>query len=1069
MKNTLVDAIWSVADLLRGDFQRSRHDSVLVPFTVLRRMDCIRQYEMRGQEPETTDAAGLGGLLQAHGDRPEQDAEMLLAEELRHFVQGFPRDVVEILDSLEFLVTVQHLARAGLLARVVNQFAILDLSPTTVSAEQMGQHFEKLIRRLSDMSSEVSGEHTTPHDVAMLTARLVLGPHIAARAQMLTPVRIYDPCCGAGGSFSAAEEVLKDATPHYNLAVSGQDINRESYAIARAQRMMRGAEPSGIAHGNVLTDDKHQGETFEFVLTAPPLGLDWKRTQVEVKREFQELGFDGRFGAGLPPTSDASLLFVQHVVAHMRPADEGGSRSAILLSGLSLNAGSAGSGGSEIRKWLIEQDLLEGVIALPPSLLHNTDIPMYICLLSNRKVAHLQGKVTAVDARRCYTALSKSLGSKRNQLTEQHIAEIVRRYETAHGITVEEGREASGEEEVWLFDADDLGYQLVSVEPPLRQHFTVTDGALDRVKSGKALTAFAEAEALLGALGTMRGQIWITWSAFEQAFSTALLDAGLDVEIPRPLWRLIHQAIGVSDPNGEVQKDAQGRRLPDRELGHVVRVPLRQDVNKYVRKEVLPDYPSVNPDLSRIKVGYELPEAPFHIRIHGSGFGPLSKVARLIPSRLFAHKEADKVPLLRGRDLQSAKTAEELPKATDIDKDPLRLASCTGGDIVGQFGSWHILPLNFGEALTPLNVLRPLGNGGRALCEWLRAQYRGAGTRWGPRVSADMLVPVELIKDSDFGFLMDDLENGRDALASSTSRILPNVFRDDRTGIDEVRRTARAVSSQARIVGDLVKPLENPAWRAEWGYPYQVAGVARQYRIATTLAQRKEALLKLGESVARCVGILAVAVQISRKEEGFTRGLQNPFTRGDGMTFGGWNRRIKELVEDGPVPELPELERSLDLVTDDGLLTKVLDVRNHTGHRTRVQPEHELAAEVEELEPAVMEVLESVGWLSGLHWNLVDLCAYADGEFTLIGWRLRGAHPDWEPFEQPHRYPLEPKRIYVQSPSAAEPLKLWPIARVEVCMACQTRELFLLHKVAEKNRIMTLRCGRDHEIDSEIQ
>ncbi|MEU1899321.1 N-6 DNA methylase [Nocardiopsis dassonvillei] len=948
------------------------------------------------------------------------------------------------------------------------QFATLDLSPTVVSAEQMGQHFEELVRRLDNASPEISGEHTTPCDVAMLTARLALGPHIAARAGMPEPIHVYDPCCGAGGMFSAAEEILRDAAPHRTLAVAGQEINSESYAIARALRMMREAEPSGIALGNVLVDDRYRGETFEFVLTAPPLGVDWKQAQVEVVREAQELGFDGRFGAGLPSTTDASLLFVQHVVAHMRPADEGGGRAAILLSGPSMNAGAAGSGGSEIRRWLIEQNLVEGVIALPPGLLYNTGIPTYLCILSNRKAEHLRDKVVAVDARRLYETLRKPLGNKRRQLTEQHIARIVKRYEATHDVTTKEDREADSEEEALLFDANELGYQLVRVDQPLRQHFTVTDDVLDRMESAKVLARFEKAEALLCALGTLRGEMWATWSAFGKAFSDALRDADLPEELPRPLWRLIHQAVGVSNPQGEVQKDAQGRTLPDRELGHIVRVPLRQDVKKYVRKEVVPDYPSAKADLSSVKIGYELPEAPFHIRMPDSGFGPLSKIARLMPNRRFTHKEMEKEPLLLGRDLQSTSTAAELPKGTDTDRDPLHLAACTGGDIVGQASSWRLLPPEFGSALTPLTVLRPLGNGGRALCEWLRAQSREAGIRWGPRVSMDMLVPVELIKDPDFNFLISDLENGRNALARSTSRILPNVFRDTQTGLDEVRRTARAVASQARIVGDLIKPLENPAWRAEWGYPYQVAGLARQYRIATTLAQRKEALLKLGESVARCVGVLAVAVQI-RRRKGFTGGLQNPFTRGDGMTFGGWNKRIEELFVDGPVTELPELERSLDLIADDGPLTKVLDVRNHTGHRTRVQPEHELAAEVEELELAVMEVLESVGWLSGLDWSLVDLCAYADGGFTLVGWRLRGAHPDWEPFKQPHRHPLEPKRIYVQSPSGTEPLDLWPIARAEVCMDCQARELFLLHKVTEKNRIMTLRCSRDHEIDSEIQ
>ncbi|MFJ7949534.1 N-6 DNA methylase [Streptomyces sp. NPDC096354] len=1113
----LADFIWSMTDLLRGGFKANQYGRVILPFTVLRRMDCLRQYKADRWQSATTGegagtaavgstggsgawersdpategtsqtatgpnwngaadgpggssgpgdpgvADGLGGLLRGTDDEAPRDAERLLAKEVQRFVQGFPADVVDVLDSLGFADTVRHLADVRLLRHVVSRFAALDLSSAAVSDQRMGQEYEELLRRFTEASLEISGEHTTPRDVNSLTAGLLLGPDSAVLARARAPIRVHDPCCGIGGMFSAVDDVLRSMGSPSKFLVFGQEINRETYATARSARMMKGEDPGGIVHGDVLENDRHHGETFDYLLANPPIGLMWKRQQDEVKREARELGFSGRFGAGLPRVTDSSLLFVQHMVAHMRPADEGGARAAVLFSASPLHRGGAGSGESEIRRWLLEQDLLEGVVALPGNLWPHTSIPMYVWLLSNRKTPHLRGKVIALDARRRSATLRKPLGSKRHYLADQHIAEVLQRYEAAHSGALEENQAADGENTALLLDVADLGYREVTVDHPLRQHFTMSATALATVESSKPLTRFDEADTLLRALRSLAGKTWPAWAAFESACFTALKDAGLPVELTRPLWRLIRKAVAVPDPAGEIQKDEQRRTLPDPALRVQERVPLHQDVREFMRREIEPDYPDAWTDLGTVRIGYALPQAPFLTNQPGKGFGPLSKVARQMPSRSLTRRAKEGVPLLRGRDLQTAGTTADLPDAAESEQ---ALAPCTGGDVVGQFGNWRLMPPEFGDALTPLTVLRPIGNSGRALCEWLRTRASEEGAVI-PRVSMNSLVPVALIKDADFDSLLGDLDVGRTALATTTSRILPNVFRDPQANVDETHQTARAAASEARIIGELIQPLGDPVWRAEWSYPYHVAALARQYRIAATLAERKDALLKLGESVARCVGVLALAVLIRRQRQSFTRKLREPFARGGGATFGTWNHLIRTLVEAGPVPELPELEGTLDPGGALGPLARLLDIRNDSGHAYGVRAAHELEREVNALEPVVVAALESVGWLSGLHWDLVDACAYTANGFTLVGRRLRGSHPDWEPFERPRPDPLVPNRIYVEGPSSPEPLELWPIATGEVCQVCGTRELFLLNKV-EKNQVMTLRSGRDHEIRREI-
>ncbi|AEY93187.1 type I restriction-modification system methyltransferase [Streptomyces hygroscopicus subsp. jinggangensis 5008] len=1083
----LVDVGWAAVDLLRGTIPANQCHKVILPFTLLHRMDCLRRHEaglrlkataVEGENgllsaasgPATAglDGAGgapdisdsLGGLLTTV-DETSSDAESLLAEALGRFAQGFSAEVVEVLDTFQFAATVRRLASAGVLRQVVSRFAELDLSPHVVSYQEMGREYEELVRSLLNAAPEASGEHTSPEDVTALTARLLLGPDAATALDRASPpIAVHDPCCGTGGMFTAVENFLRGMDSPAEVAIFGQEINAESRAIARSVRMMRGADPTGILSGDVLRDDRYRGQKFDYLLSNPPWGVDWRRARDEVKREAEESGPTGRFSAGLPRVSDGSWLFVQHMVAHMRPLVEGGARVALLFPALALNRGGTGSDESKIRQWLLKNDLLEGVVALPAHLFTNTSIPACLWLLSNRKPTRLRGKVIALDARGHFAPLREPVGRKRHYLTDHHITRLAERYVAAYGGTSNDGQEDDGEDGALLLDADSFGYQEVTVEQPLRQYFTVNPATVTDAASWRKPARFAETEALVGALRALSGQTWTTWAAFEGAFSKALHKEGLSTELPRPLWRRVRQAVAQSAAEGELQKDAEGRPLPDPDLRHKVRVPLGQDMSEFIEQQIAPEYPNVLRDQVAIEIGYSLPQAPFLASGPDSGFGPLSMVARRIVNGSPGTRVMEGLPLLSGKDLQTVVTAADL---TEAPRPGQAVATCTGGDVVGLAGNWRLLPTDFGDAVTALTVLRPIGNTGRALCEWMRTR---ASEEDGPysRVAMNSQVPVELIKDPEFNAHLDDLDHGKAALASTTSRILPNVFHGMQAGLEEMRRAAKASAAEARIIKELVQPLADPVRRAEWTYPYHVAALARQYRIATTLAHRKDALLKLAEGVARCVGVLAVAVQIHR-DEGFIDTLRrNRSLSQGGATFGTWEKQIEALVRAGPIPELPELEDALDPGGVLGTLRELRGMRNDSSHASRVQPEHKLKREVDALQPLVVAALESVGWLSALRWELVDTCAYTgNGGFNLIGRRLQGSHPDWEPFERLFLDTLSPNRIYVEGPSSARPLPLWPVARVEVCEDCDTRELFLFHKFDRTSGDITLRCGRDHK------
>jgi type I restriction enzyme M protein len=469
--------IWSVADLLRGDYKQSEYGKVILPFTVLRRLDCVL---------EPTKAA----VLAEHGARRKQglnaapfllrkaklsfyntsplDMKKLMGdqdhirENLFAYIQAFSPAVRDIFERIEFYVQLDRLAKAGLLYLVTERFAQVDLHPDTVTNSQMGLVFEELIRKFAEISNETAGEHFTPREVIRLMVNLLFIEDDDVLAKPGVVRTIYDPAAGTGGMLSVAGEYLAGHNPQARLTMFGQELNPESYAICKADMLIKGQDVANIVFGNTFSDDGHRHRKFDYMLSNPPFGVEWKKVEKEVRKEHETEAYNGRFGPGLPRVSDGSLLFLLHLLSKMRPAKEGGSRFGIVLNGSPLFTGGAGSGESEIRRYVLENDLLEAIIGLPTDMFYNTGISTYVWILSNRKPEHRKGKVQLIDAGAMWQKMRKSLGSKRKELSDDHIAEITRIF--GQFLEVSEGKKPVSR----IFKSSDFGYRTITVERPLR-------------------------------------------------------------------------------------------------------------------------------------------------------------------------------------------------------------------------------------------------------------------------------------------------------------------------------------------------------------------------------------------------------------------------------------------------------------------------------------------------------------------------------------------------------------------------------------------------------------------------
>jgi len=469
--------IWSVADLLRGDYKQSDYGKVILPFTVLRRLDCVLEPTKAAVLAEKTgrEKAGLNPepfLLrkaeQLFYNTSPLDMKRLMgdqdhiAENLRAYMQGFSPAVRDIFESFDFHTQIDRLAKAGLLYLVTEKFAGIDLHPDAVSNAQMGAVFEELIRKFAELSNETAGEHFTPREVIRLMVNLLFIEDDAALTQPGVVRSIYDPTAGTGGMLSVAGEHLASMNPKARLVVYGQELNPESYAICKADMLIKGEDIANIIFGNTLSNDGLPGKQFDYMLSNPPFGVEWKKVENEVRKEAKELGYNGRFGTGLPRVSDGSLLFLLHLISKMRPIADGGSRFGIVLNGSPLFTGSAGSGESEIRRYVLENDLLEAIIGLPTEMFYNTGINTYIWIVSNRKPVARRGKVQLIDASGFWQKMRKSLGSKRKELSAQHIILITRLFGDFRECT------SDGFPISRIFRNSDFGYRSITIERPER-------------------------------------------------------------------------------------------------------------------------------------------------------------------------------------------------------------------------------------------------------------------------------------------------------------------------------------------------------------------------------------------------------------------------------------------------------------------------------------------------------------------------------------------------------------------------------------------------------------------------
>ncbi|MGN6706682.1 MAG: type I restriction-modification system subunit M [Rhodanobacter sp.] len=567
--------IWSVADLLRGDYKQSEYGRVILPFTVLRRLDCVlapTKAKMLTEYKKKSDAGLNPGpfLLRLVGEAKfyntsELDLPTLLGDQdhirqnLYSYIQGFSPAVRDIFERFDFFTQVERLGKANLLYLVTEKFAHINLHPHEVDNAQMGLVFEELIRKFAELSNETAGEHFTPREVIRLMVNLifiedddVLEPgHAVVRT-------IYDPTAGTGGMLSVAAEHLLQHNPDAKLVLYGQELNDESYAICKADMLIRGQDVANIVAGNTLSEDGHGGQKFDYMLSNPPFGVEWKKVEKAVRKEHEEKGFDGRFGPGLPRVSDGSMLFLLHLLAKMRPAKDGGSRFGIVLNGSPLFTGGAGSGESEIRRYVLENDLVEAIIGLPTDMFYNTGIATYVWIISNKKPVDRKGTVQLIDAGSFWQKMRKSLGSKRKEMSDEHIATVTRLFGDFAEAELATVFDAAGKE---------TGRQVIAAA-----EFAPEPPAGGKVKIAPIARIFRNEDF---------------------GYTTITVERPLRDEHGKPVL-------------GQKGK-AKGKPQPDSSLRDTENVPLGEDIKAYFKREVLPHAPDAWIDEARSKIGYEIP------------------------------------------------------------------------------------------------------------------------------------------------------------------------------------------------------------------------------------------------------------------------------------------------------------------------------------------------------------------------------------------------------------------------------------------------------------------------------
>ncbi|MBE7457169.1 MAG: SAM-dependent DNA methyltransferase [Planctomycetia bacterium] len=632
-----VSFIWSVADLLRGPYKPAQYGRVILPLTVLRRLDCVleptkekvlaKHAAMKGSKVENVEPilnriAGVPFHNTSKLDFQKLKGEPdKIAANLTRYIKSFSAKAREILDYFGFETEIAKLDEANRLFMVVDKFGGIDLHPDRVPNIEMGYIFEELIRRFNEAANETAGDHFTPREVIRLMVNLLFEPDSDILTKKGIVKTLLDPACGTGGMLSVADEYLRELNPDARLEAFGQDHNPESYAVCGSDMLIKGQNIEHIVFGSSFTRDGFSRERFDYMLANPPFGVEWKPDEDEIRKEHETLGMNGRFGAGLPRINDGSLLFLQHMLFKMKPAKDGGTRLSIVFNGSPLFTGDAGSGESEIRRWIIENDWLEAIVALPDQLFYNTGIFTYVWVLTDRKRPERRGKVQLINAVNLYRKMRKSLNNKRNEIAPEHIDEITRLY----------GEFAECERSK-VFDNADFGYRQVTIERPLRLNFQASPERIERLreskafinlatskKKGKAAAADIEAgrklqEAIIGTLGTLdAATLYRSRDEFEADLLAAFEAA--EIKLAGPVKKAVLAALSERDETAEICRDADGNPEPDPELRDYENVPLKEDIREYFEREVRPHVPDAwinetvrdEKDGQVGKVGYEIP------------------------------------------------------------------------------------------------------------------------------------------------------------------------------------------------------------------------------------------------------------------------------------------------------------------------------------------------------------------------------------------------------------------------------------------------------------------------------
>lgn len=661
----LANFIWSICNLLRGPYKRNEYRKVILPLTVLRRFDCLlaptknaafEEFQALKTKPERVIQARLQSItghrfynlsrmqFDKNADHSLLNDPNNLAPNLNSYINGFSPNVRAIMEKFKFTDQIAHMAEKNILFEVVKAFAAIDLSPQRVDNVQMGYVFEELIRIGAEQSNEEAGEHFTPREVIKLMVNLLLVPE-QDLAQSHVVKTIYDPACGTGGMLSVAEEYIRRLNANAQPKLFGQDFNDEAWAVCKSDMLIKGEDADNVILGDTFTRDGFDRDsdgnkwTFDYMLANPPFGVEWKQQQKYIQQEADTLGYAGRFGAGTPRINDGAFLFLQHMIAKMRSVSAGGSRIGIVFNGSPLFTGDAGSGESEIRRWIIENDWLEAIVALPEQLFYNTGISTYIWIISNRKETQRKGKVQLIDARNFWVPMEKSLGNKRRRVGDpsdkakdpDHIGEITRIYAN---FTDGEARRFTidGKEKELvvskLFDNEDFGYHKITVERPLRLNFQASAERIARLEEQTAFVNLATSskknetvrQQEIEAGRVRQQQIRDLLAVFAEQHGNTLfvdrkqfllilrdIDRAHDVRLSAPELKAVLVALSERDETANICTDRQGTPEPDSDLRDTETVPLKESIGEYFQREVLPHVPDAWIDHSKTKIGYEIP------------------------------------------------------------------------------------------------------------------------------------------------------------------------------------------------------------------------------------------------------------------------------------------------------------------------------------------------------------------------------------------------------------------------------------------------------------------------------